>query len=223
MSTSDWILIALEGLVVIGFIALGVRVRRDRPRALGRRRHARPRLRLRARSGRAADQRDVDHHRRHRRVRGDAGRGRDRLHGPDREQSTACAAEGAQLRCTLRFLPTHDPHRYGQHVLLPDPGDQRVGLREQDQARAGARRLDRRLDLRDHCEPGRRRDGDDAPARGGLRLRHRRRDADHGPGQHHRHLRDGAGHEHARQGPGRRRRVPAPPCSRRDQASGTRR
>ena len=25
MSTSDWILIALEGLVVIGFIALGVR------------------------------------------------------------------------------------------------------------------------------------------------------------------------------------------------------
>ena len=25
MSTSDWILIALEGLVVVGFIALGVR------------------------------------------------------------------------------------------------------------------------------------------------------------------------------------------------------
>ena len=137
-------------------------LRRHRPRALGRRRHGRPRLRLRARSGRAADQRDVDHHRRHRRVRGDAGRGRDRLHGPDREQGTACAAEGAQLRRTLRLLPPDDPHRYGQHVLLPHPGDQRAGLRKQDQAGAGARRLGRRLDLRDHCEPGRRRDGDDA-------------------------------------------------------------
>ena len=102
------------------------------------------------------------------------------------------AAEGAQLRRAVRLLAADDPDRHGQHVLLPDPGDQRARLREQDQARAGARGLRRRLDVRHHREPGRRRDGDDAAARRGLRLRHRRRDADHDPGQHRRHLRDGA-------------------------------
>ena len=35
--------------------------------------------------------------------------------------------------------------------------------------------------------------------------------ADHDPGEPHRHLRDGALHERLRQGPRRRRRVPAPP------------
>ena len=195
---------------------------RHRPRALGRRRHAHPRLRLRARPGRAADQRDADHRRRDRRRRRHGSGRRHRLHGPDREQGVARAAEGAELRGALHLLSADDPHGHGQHVLLRDPGDQRARLREQDQARASARRLDRRLDLRDHGEPGRGRDGDDVAARRDLRLRHRRRDADHVAGQHHRHLRDGAVHEQLRQGSGRRRRVPAPPGGRRDRASGTR-
>ena len=49
--------------------------------------------------------------------------------------------------------------------------------------------LDGRIGVRHHVQPGGRRDGDDAAARRGLRLRHRRRHADHHPGQHHRHLR----------------------------------
>ena len=65
-------------------------------------------------------------------------------------------------------------------------------LRQQDQAGARARRVGRRVDLRDHGEPGRSRDGDDAAPRRALRLRHRRRHADHDPGEPHRHLRDGA-------------------------------
>ena len=71
----------VQGLVVIGFIALGVRSGGDRARALGRRRDARARLPLRSRSRRAADQRDAHHHRRHLGGCGDAGRGWHRLHG----------------------------------------------------------------------------------------------------------------------------------------------
>ena len=71
---------------------------RHRPRPLGRRRHARSGLRLRARPRRAADQRDPDHHRGHLGGGRDAGGRRRRLHGADRERRAAGAAEGAQLR-----------------------------------------------------------------------------------------------------------------------------
>ena len=98
-----------------------------------------------------------------------------------------------------------------QHVLLDHPGDQRGRVREQDPARARARRLDRRIGARDHVEPGRRRDGDHPAAGRDLQLRPRRRPADHDPGEHRRHLRDVGRHEPPRQGPRRRRRVPAPP------------
>ena len=87
----DWVLIAIEGLLVIGFIALGVRTGGHRTRPLGRRRDAGARLRLRARPGRATVRRDADHHRGHLRRRGDGGRGRRRLHGDDRQQGAARA------------------------------------------------------------------------------------------------------------------------------------
>ena len=113
---------------------------RDRPRPVGRRRHAGPRLRLRARPGRAAVRRDADHRRGDLRGRGDAGRGRHRLHGPDREQGAARATEGDQLRRAVRLVPALHPHRDEQHLLLDHPGDQRGLVREQDPARAHARR-----------------------------------------------------------------------------------
>ena len=220
MSTTDWILIALQGAVVIGFIALGVRsggiglglwggvgtlvlvflfgLDPGEPPISAM-------LIIVAVIAAAAAMQ--------------AAGGIDYM-VHDRGQGAARAAEGAQLRGALRLVSPDDPHGHRQHVLLPDPGDQRARLREQDQAGARTRRLDRRVDLRDHGEPGRGRDGDDAAARRDLRLRHRRRDADHDPGQHHRHLRDGAVHEQLRQGSGRRRRVPAPPRGRRDRAAG---
>ena len=136
MSTSDWLLVAIEGPGRHRLHRARRALRRYRPRALGRRRHARPRLLLRARPGRAADQRDADHHRRHLRGGGDAGRGRHRLHGPDREQGATRETEGTQLRRAVRLLPAHDPDRDEQHVLLDHPGDQRGRLREQDPARA---------------------------------------------------------------------------------------
>ena len=136
MSTTDWLLVALEGLVVDRVHRARRALGRDRPRALGRRRDARPRLRLRARPRRAADQRDAHHHRRHLGGGGDGGRRRRRLHGPDREQGVAREAEGAQLRRAVRVVPPHDPHRHEQHLLLDHPRDQRGRLREQDPARA---------------------------------------------------------------------------------------
>ena len=220
MSTSDWILIAIEGLVVIGFIALGVRsggiglglwggvgtlvLVFGFGLAPGEPPVSAMLIIIAVISASAAMQA--------------AG-------GIDYMVLIASKALRARPRM-LNFAAPYvswlldDPDRHGQHLLLPDPGDQRARLREQDQAGAGAGGLRRRLDLRHHREPGRRRDGDDAAARRGLRLRHRRRDADHDPGQHRRHLRDGARDEHARQGPGRRCRVPAPARCGRDQAAG---
>ena len=113
---------------------------RDRPRPLGRRRHADPRLRLRARPGRAAVRRDADHRRGDLRGGGDAGGGRHRLHGPDREQGAARETERDQLRRAVRLVPALHPHRDEQHLLLDHPGDQRGLLREQDPPRAHARR-----------------------------------------------------------------------------------
>ena len=91
MSTTDWILARGSGPRRHRLHRPRRPLGRDRPRALGRRRDARPRLRLRARSRRAADQRDPDHHRGHLGGGGDAGRGRRRLHGQDREQGSARA------------------------------------------------------------------------------------------------------------------------------------
>ncbi len=58
-------------------------------------------------------------------------------------------------------------------------------------------------------------------ARRGVRLRPDRRPADHHPRQHHRHPPDGVRHEPPREGPRRRRRVPATPGVGRDQPSRT--
>ena len=60
--------------------------------------------------------------------------------------------------------------------------------------------VDGRLGARHHLEPGGGRDGDPAAARGDLQLRADRRPADHHPGQHRRHLRDVRRDEPARQG-----------------------
>ena len=191
MSTTDWLLIALEGLVVIAFIALGVRsggiglglwggvgtlvlvfVFGLDP---GEPPISAMLIIVAVIAASAAMQ---------------AAGGIDYMVLVASE-GAAGATEVAQLRRAVRLVPADDPHRHRQHVLLADPGDQRARLREQDPARARARGLDRRVDVRHHREPGRRRDGDDAAARRGLRLRHRRRPADHRPGQHRRHLRDG--------------------------------
>ena len=137
MSTIDWILIALQGLVVIGFIALGVRRRIGLGLwggvgtlvlvfgfglAPGEPPISAMLIIVAVISASAAMQAR-----------------RDRLHGPDRQQGATRPSESAQLRRAVRLLAAHDPDRDGQHLLLPDPGDQRARLREQDQARAGAR------------------------------------------------------------------------------------
>ncbi len=62
-SGADWLLIAIEGLIVVAFIALGVRTGGIGLGLFGRRRHARPRLPLRTRSRGAALRRDADHRR----------------------------------------------------------------------------------------------------------------------------------------------------------------
>ena len=111
VSTTDWILIALEGLVVIGFIALGVRSGGIGLGLWGGVGTLVLVFGFGLAPGRAADQRDADHRRRDRGVRGDAGRRRDRLHGPDREQGAARAAEGAQLRRAVRLVAADDPDR----------------------------------------------------------------------------------------------------------------
>ena len=72
---------------------------------------------------------------------------------------------------------------------------------------------------RDHVEPGRGCDGDAAAAGRDLQLRPDRRPADHDPGEHRRHLRDVARDEPPRQGPGRRRGVPAAAGRRRGAAA----
>ena len=143
MRTTDWILLAVQGLVVIGFIALGVRSGGIGLGLWGGVGTLVLVFVLRARPRRAADERDADHHRRHLGRRRDAGRGRNRLHGQDRERGAPREAEGAQLHRALRLLPADDPHGDEQHLLLDHPRDQRGRVREQDPARAGARRLDR--------------------------------------------------------------------------------
>ena len=184
MSTTDWVLVAVQGLVVIGFIALGVRsggiglglwggvgtlvlvfVFGLDP---GEPPISAILIIIAVISAAAAMQ---------------AAGGVDYM-VVDREQGAAREAEGAQLRRALRLVPAHDPHRHEQHVLLDHPGDQRGRLREQDPARARARRVDGRERARDHVEPRRGRDGDAAAARRDLQLRPRRRPPDHDPGEH---------------------------------------
>ena len=134
MSTTDWVLIAIQGLVVIAFIAIGVRAG-----GIG--------LGLWGGVGTlvlvfvfgldpgeppisailiiiAVISAAAAMPRRH------------RLHGHDRQQGAARATEGTQLRRALRRLRADDPHRDRQHVLLDHPGDQRGRVLEQDQARA---------------------------------------------------------------------------------------
>ena len=210
MTTTDWILIAVQGLVVIGFIALGVKSGGIGLGLWGGVGTLVLVFVFGLDPGEPPIERDADHHRRHLGGGRDAGGRRRRLHGQDREHGAASASEGAQLHRAVRLLRAHDPDRHEQHVLLDHPGDQRGRLREQDPARAGACRLDRRLGVRDHVEPGRRRDGDDPAARRDLQLRPGRRAPDHDPGEHHRHLRDVARDEPPRQGTRRRPGVPAP-------------
>ena len=78
--------------------------------------------------------------------------------------------------------------------------------------------LDGRQRARDHLEPRCRRDGHDAPAGRDLQLRPGRRPADHDPGEHRRDLRHVARDEPSRQGPRGRRGVPAPGGRRRGEA-----
>ena len=162
MSTTDWILIALEGLVVIGFIALGVRsggiglglwggvgtlvlvfVFGLDP---GEPPISAMLIIVAVIAASAAMQ---------------AAGGIDYM----------VLIAGKALRARPKALNFVAPYvsllltiltGTGNTFFSLDPGDQRARLREQDPAGARARRLDRRLDLRDHCEPGRRRDGDDA-------------------------------------------------------------
>ena len=194
---------------------------RHRPRPVGRRRHAHPRLPVRARAGGAAGQRDAHHHRRHLGGGSDAGSRRHRLHGPDREHGAPRPPEGPQLRRPVRLVRPHDPHRHGQHVLLDHPGDQRGRVREQDPTGTRARRVVGRVSPRDHVEPRRRGDGDDLAARRGLRLRADRRAPHHDSGEHHRDPPDGVRDEPPRKGPRRRRRVPASPRVGRGRPSGS--
>ena len=183
MSTMDWVLVAVEGLVVIGFIALGVRsggiglglwggvgtlvlvfvfgLDPGEPPISAI-------LIIIAVVSAAAAMQAV---------------GRRRLHGPGREQGAAGQAEGTQLRRAVRLVSPHDPHRHEQHVLLDHPGDQRGRVREQDPARARARRLDGRQCARHHVEPCRGSDGHPSAAGRDLRLRPRRRPAHHDSGE----------------------------------------
>ena len=165
--------------------------RRDRSGALGRRRHARARLRLRARSGRAALRRDADHRRRDLGGGRDAGGRRRRLHGPDRQPGASREAEVDQHRRAVRLLPALHPHGDEQHLLLDHPGDQRGCVREQDPARACTFLVHRCVRAGHHVEPGCCRDGDHPAPRGGRGLHPRRRSPDHDPRQHrrdHRHV-----------------------------------
>ena len=113
MSTTDWVLIALQGLVVIGFIALGVRsggiglglwggvgtlvlvfvfgLDPGEPPISAM-------LIIIAVISAAAAMEAA---------------GRRRLHGQDREQGAARQAVDAQLRRTVRLVRAHDPHRHG--------------------------------------------------------------------------------------------------------------
>ena len=209
MSTMDWVLVALQGLVVIGFIALGVRsggiglglwggvgtlvlvfVFGLDP---GEPPISAILIIIAVISAAAAMQ---------------AAGGVDYMvqiaSKALRARPKALNFVAPYVSYLLTILTGHE-----QHLLLDHPGDQRGRLREQDPARARARRVDGRQRARDHVEPRRGCDGDDAAARRDLQLRPRRRPADHDPGQHRRHLRDVARDEPPRQGPGRRRRVPA--------------
>ena len=173
MSTSDWILIALQGLVVIGFIALGVRsggiglglwggvgtlvLVFGFGLAPGEPPVSAMLIIIAVISASAAMQ---------------AAGGIDYM-VLIAGKALRARPKAAQLRRAVRLLAADDPDRDGEHLLLPDPRHQRARVREQDQAGAGAGGLRRRVDVRDHRQPGRCRDGDDAPARRDLRLRHR--------------------------------------------------
>ena len=219
MSTMDWVLVAVQGLVVIGFIALGVRSGGIGIGLWGGVGTLVLVFVFGLDPGRAADQRDPDHHRGDLGCGGDGGRRRRRLHGQDRQCGAARQAVDAQLCRPIRLVRPHDPHRDRQHLLLDHPGDQRDRLREQDPTGAPAGRIHGRVGSRDHLEPRRGRNGHDAASRRDLPLRPRRRAADHGPGEHRRHLRDVARDEPPRQGPRGRRGVPAPGGRRRGDAS----
>ena len=221
MSTMDWFLMALQGLLVIFFIFLGVRSGGIGLGLWGGVGTLILVFVFGLEPGRAAHQRNAHHHRGHLGGGGDAGRRRHRLHGPDREQGAPSATEVAQLRRAVRLVRPHDPHRHGEHVLLDHPGDQRGRVREQDPARARARRLDGRIRARDHVQPGGGGDGNDSAARRGVRLRPHRRPAHHDPREHHRHPPDGIPHEPPRERPRRRRRVPAASRGGRGQPSRT--
>ena len=220
MSTTDWILLCVQGLVVIGFIALGVRtggiglglwggvgtlvlvfVFGLDP---GEPPISAILIIIAVISAAAAMQ----------------AAGRRRLHGQDRERGLARASEVPQLRRPVRLVSPHDPHRHEQHVLLDHPGDQRGRVREQDPARAGACRVDGRQRARNLVEPGRGRDGDAPAARRDLQLRPGRRPPHHHPGEHRRHLRHVARDEPPRTGSRRRPGVPAPSGQRRGATAG---
>ena len=81
-STSDWILIAIEGLLVIGFIALGVRSGGIGLGLWGGVGTLVLVFGFGLDPGRAAVRRDADHHRGDLRRGRDGGCGRGRLHGP---------------------------------------------------------------------------------------------------------------------------------------------
>ena len=102
-SSSDWLLIAIEGLIVDRLHRARRPLGRDRPRPLGRRRHADPRLRLRARPGRAAVRRDADHRRGDLRSRRDAGGGRHRLHGR-RSRARRCARDRSAINFVAPYV-----------------------------------------------------------------------------------------------------------------------
>src|SRR4026209_610832 len=124
MSTTDWVLVAIQGLVVIAFIAIGVRAGGiglglwcgvgtlvlvflfgldpgEPPISAIL-------IILAVISAAAALQAGGRG--------GDAGCERDRLHGDDREQRAARPAEGAQLRGPVHLLRAHDPDGHEQYL-----------------------------------------------------------------------------------------------------------
>ena len=111
MSTTDWILVAVQGLVVIAFIALGVRSGGIGLGMWGGVGTLVLVFLFGLDPGEPPDQRDPHHHRGHLGRGGDAGGRRRRLHGEDRELGPARQAEAAQLRRAVRLVRPHDPHR----------------------------------------------------------------------------------------------------------------